>query len=140
MIQLRFRHFMHLKMTIGTSVLWEILMQVLKNGQEWSLNGHLWLINFQVFFLQNCKKLEAKKNVIYVIAFDPIKIWMIWVLQNDSQNLSFVKDINVVGKKMTRYGCKMTISKSCIFFNRTDFSTYIDNLLMNINAVLADLK
>jgi hypothetical protein len=34
---------------------------------------------------------------------------------------SFVKDINVVGDKMTRNGGKMTISKSCIFFNQTDF-------------------
>ena len=32
-----------------------------------------------------------------------------------------MKDINVVGNKMTRNGCEMTISKSCIFFNQTDF-------------------
>ena len=47
-------------------------------------------------------------------------------LQNDRQNLSFVKDINVDGDKMTRNGSEMTISKSCIFFNRTDF-TFIGN-------------
>ena len=45
---------------------------------------------FSVFFLQNCKKLEAK-NVFYVIAFDPINILKNWALQNDRQNLSFVK-------------------------------------------------
>ena len=37
-------------------------------------------------------------------------------------DLKVVQDINVVGDKMTRNGDKMTISKSCIFFNRTDFS------------------
>ena len=35
--------------------------------------------------------------------------------QNDHPNLSFVKDINVVGDRMTRNGHKMTISKSCLF-------------------------
>ena len=47
----------------------------------------------------------------------------LYASQNDSRNLSFVKDINVVGNKMTRNGPEMTISKSCIFFNRTDFTT-----------------
>ena len=60
--------------------------------------------------------------MIYVFAFDPIKIWTIYASQNDRWNLSFVKDINVVGKKMSRNGHKMTISKSCIFFNQTDFT------------------
>ena len=44
------------------------------------------------------------------------------VFQNDCLNLSCVKDINVAGNKMTRSGRKMTISKSCIFFNQTDFT------------------
>ena len=39
------------------------------------------------------------QTVIYVIAFDPIKIMTCWALQNDCQNLSFVKATIVVGKK-----------------------------------------
>ena len=37
--------------------------------------------------------------MIYVITFDPIKIFIDWAHQNDLQNLSFVKAINVVVKK-----------------------------------------
>ena len=40
--------------------------------------------------------------MVYVIAGDPIKILTCWVLQNDRQNLSFLKAINVVGEKMAR--------------------------------------
>ena len=60
--------------------------------------------------------------MIYVIAFDPIKIQTYLAPQNDRQNLNFVKDICVVGKKMARNGCKMAKRKSCQFFFRTDFS------------------
>ena len=49
-----------------------------------------------------------QKNVIFVVSFDPIKIWISWALQNDRQNLSFVKA--VVGKKMARNGLKMANS------------------------------
>ena len=46
---------------------------------------------------------KRKKNIVtYVIAFDPFQILTYWALQNDSQNLSFVKAINLVGKKMAR--------------------------------------
>ena len=40
-----------------------------------------------------------KKIVIYVVVFDPIKILVGWAHQNDHQNLSFVKAINVIGTK-----------------------------------------
>ena len=40
------------------------------------------------------------KIVIHVVVFDPIKISK--AHQNDLQKLSFVKAINVVGRKMTR--------------------------------------
>ena len=43
-----------------------------------------------------------KKIVIYVVVFDPIKISIGWAHQNDRQKLSFVKAINVVGRRMTR--------------------------------------
>jgi hypothetical protein len=33
-----------------------------------------------------------------------------------------LKDINAVGDRMTRNGRKMSIAKSCIFFNQTDFN------------------
>ena len=56
---------------------------------------------------------KLKKNseifVFYVGAFEPIRI-----LQNDSQHLSFVKDICVVGEKITRNGRKMAKLKSSI--------------------------
>ena len=50
------------------------------------------------------------QTVIYVIAFDPIKIMTCWALQNDSQNLSFVKAFNVVVKKMAGNAYKMANS------------------------------
>ena len=43
-----------------------------------------------------------KKIVIHVVVFDPIKILVCWAYQNDHQNLTFVKAINVVGRKITR--------------------------------------
>ena len=60
--------------------------------------------------------------MIYVIAFHPIKIMTCWALQNDCQNLSFVKAINVVGKKMARNTCKMAISYLCHFRFETEFN------------------
>ena len=51
-----------------------------------------------------------KKIVICVVVFDPIKILVCWAHQNDHQNLSFVKAINVVGRKMTRNTRKMANS------------------------------
>jgi hypothetical protein len=51
-----------------------------------------------------------KVIVIYVLVFDPIKILVGWAHQHEDQNLSFVKAINVVGRKMTRNTCKMANS------------------------------
>ena len=48
-------------------------------------------------------------NQYYVVAFDPNKIYTHWAPQNDRMNLSIVKDIYVVAKKMTRNGWKMAI-------------------------------
>ena len=55
-----------------------------------------------LFFLTKLKIKEMKKIVIYVVIFDPIKILVGWAHKNDCQNLSFVKALNVVGRKMTR--------------------------------------
>ena len=60
--------------------------------------------------------------MIYIIAFDPIKILTCWALQNDRQNLSFVKATNVVGKKIAGNTCKMAISYLCHFRFKTEFS------------------
>ena len=65
--------------------------------------------------------------MIYVIDFDPIGIYTCLALQNDRQNLNFVKDICVVGKKMARNGCKMAKRKSCQFFFRTDFTLILES-------------
>ena len=57
----------------------------------------------------SCKvenKRKGKKIVIYDVAFDPMKIQTCLAPQNDFQNLIFVKDNYVVGKKMTRNGPK----------------------------------
>ena len=48
--------------------------------------------------------------VIYVVAFAPNKILTCWAHQNDSQNLSFVKAINEVGKNMARNAWKVANS------------------------------
>ena len=59
--------------------------------------------------------------MIYVVAFDPIKIMTCWALQNDCQNLSFVKATNVVGEKMAGNTCKMAMSYLCHFRFETEF-------------------
>ena len=63
-----------------------------------------------------------KKFVIYVVAFDPIRILTCWVLQNDRQSLIFVKATNGVGKKTVRNTCKMAISYLCHFRFETEFT------------------
>ena len=50
---------------------------------------------------------EMEIFAVCVITFEPIKIQTCSSPQNDSLNLSFVKDIKVIGKKLSRYGHKM---------------------------------
>ena len=47
-----------------------------------------------------------------IFAFEPIKTYTHLAPQNDRQNLNFVKDVYVVGKKMDRNGCKIAICNS----------------------------
>ena len=47
--------------------------------------------------------------LIFVIIFESNKIQTHLAPHNDHLNLSFVKDIHVVGKKMTRSGLKTAI-------------------------------
>ena len=58
---------------------------------------------------------QARKNTdfnqYFVVAFDPIKISTHYAPQNDHWNLSFVKDIYVVAKKMTTNGPKRPFLK-----------------------------
>ena len=56
--------------------------------------------------------------MIGILAFDPIKIWALYASQNDSWNLSFVKDIKVVGNKMTRNGRKRPFQKVVSFLTK----------------------
>ena len=61
--------------------------------------------------------------MFYVLAFDPNKIQACQAHQNDHLKLHFVKDINVVGQKMTREGCNMSNSYICLFFYASDYIT-----------------
>ena len=81
-------------------------------AEKMAENGHkmaIYVLYISSFFSY---KIENKRRtiVIYVVAFDPINILTCWVLQNDRQNLSFVKATNVVGEKMARNTCKMANS------------------------------
>jgi hypothetical protein len=70
--------------------------------------------------------------VIYAVAFDPIKISTCWALQNDRQNLSFVKATNVVGEKKARNTCKMANSKLCHFHFETEFILFSNRNFQNV--------
>ena len=63
--------------------------------------------------------------MIYVIAFDPIKILTCWALQNDCQNLSFVKATNVVGKKCPEILVKWAFHIFVIFVSKQNLHAYI---------------
>ena len=53
-------------------------------------------------FVQNRKQQEMEMFAFCVITFEPIKIQTCSTPQNVCLNLSFVKDIHVVGEKMAR--------------------------------------
>ena len=50
-----------------------------------------------------------------LVAFDLIEHLTHLAPQNDCQHLSFVKDINAVGKKMTRNDHEMAKLRGCLF-------------------------
>ena len=68
-----------------------------KKGPKWPLLK----LRFSDFIsFPNWKAQFSKQIVIYVVAFDPIKIQTYLAPKNDCQNLTFVKDNNyVVGGK-----------------------------------------
>ena len=83
----------------------------MKNTQKRENHQKQYIRNF---FLQNRTKTKMEKIAFCVITFDPIKIQTHSAPQNDCLNLSFVKDIHVVGKKMTRKCRKTAIHQSQI--------------------------
>ena len=62
-------------------------------------NGHFWNLKFEFFFLQTWKTQFSKQIVIYVIAFDPIKIQTCLAPHSDCQHLIPAKDTYVDAKK-----------------------------------------
>ena len=72
---------------------------------KWPFMSH----KFSLFSYKIAKNWK-QKNVFYVIAFDLIRIIISWASQNDNQIFIFVKDINIVGEKMTRNSVKMVNS------------------------------
>ena len=71
--------------------------------------------------------------MIYVVDFDPIKILTCWALQNDHQNLSFVKDEDTYGKKMARIGRTKVIYKGTFISKQSLFHKSF--LLSNVYVV-----
>ena len=69
----------------------------------------------------------SKAFVIYVVA--PIGIQTHLASQNDRHNLSFVKGIYVVGKKLAKNGRKMAKLKGCLFFKSPVFTMAIARIL-----------
>ena len=93
-----------------------------ESQKEFWKNSHFentragFLLRCQKSLRQNTPKIiyfQARKNThcnqYFVVAFDPIKICTHYAPQNDSCNLSFVKDIYVVAKKMTTNSPKRAI-------------------------------
>ena len=73
--------------------------------------------NMRADFLRRCQNSLRQTDVAfagmtiffccnYVLALDPIKILTHLGPQNDGLNLSFVKDVNIVAKKMAQNGHK----------------------------------
>ena len=58
---------------------------------------------------ENHRLLLTAPFAFYVINFEPIEVQTCSAPQNDSLNLSFVKDVSVVAKKMAKNGCKIAI-------------------------------
>ena len=60
---------------------------------------------------------KVQKNIFAfcVITFEPIEVQTCSAPQNDRLNLSFVKNIMWIAKKMTINGCKTAICQSTYF-------------------------
>ena len=122
LIQLRFLHTKHLKMTVWISVLWKMSMWFPKKWPEMLLKWPFLKLKFSNFFFQSWKTQLSIQLVIYVPDFDQIEIYTRLASHNDHQDLNFVKYFNVGSKKITRNGLKMAISYFCDIWNETDYS------------------
>ena len=105
--QSRFRPIKQLKTTVWTSVLWKILMQLLKKWPEIVIKWPFMTHKFSGFFLQNCKikKLEAKTNVIYVIVFIQLRFKLFWHFKMTVRSMGISKS----GGSQTISECASTI-------------------------------
>ena len=73
--------------------------------------------------------------MIYVVAFDPVKILTYWTLQSDRQNLSFVTTINKLAKKWPEIPVKWLTPSFVIFVSKQslgdrNFSFFFDGQLV----------
>ena len=60
--------------------------------------------------------------MFFIVAFYLIEIYTCLAPQNDHQHLSFVKDIYVVCKKMTRNGYEIAKVKGCLFYFEMEYT------------------
>ena len=72
---------------------------------------------------------------VCVKTFEPIKIRTCSSPQNDRLNLSFVKDINVVGNKMARNGRKTAIWASRKFDAPPSSTTASTGIIARYNSI-----
>ena len=75
LIPLRFRHTRYLKMTVWTSVLWKILMQLAEKWPEMVIKLPFMNLKLSVFFLTKLKKNWIGKICILYLSF-----WFNWDL------------------------------------------------------------
>ena len=122
LIQLRFRPTMHLKMTFRTSVLWKLA----KKWPEMVIKWPFVSCDFSIFFLTKLKKTEMTKIVFYVIVFDQLGFKYVRHIKTTirTKNLSFMRNINVVAKKMARNGLKIANLLGCAFRFESDFNIF----------------
>ena len=77
-------------------------------------------------FCDFCVFCVVTRFLIFVITFEPIEVQTCSAPQNDRLNFSFVKDIEVVGKKMARNGRKTDFYQLQILGN----TLYDENRIM----------
>ena len=120
-----------------------------ESQKEFCNNSHFentragFLLRCQKSLRQNTPKIiyfQARKNThcnqYFVVAFVPIKICTHYAPQNDSRNLSFVKDIYVVAKKwpqIVQKGLFLKIKFSVFFLHK------LKNTVFVIHVVAFDL-
>ena len=123
MIQLRFRHTKHFKMTIWISILWNMSMSL---PQKWPQMVkkmaifETWIFNF---FLPKLKNILVNNNVSLCYRY-----WSNWDLDTfgPSKCLSKPKFCEIwlcSWQKIARNCCKMAKCKSCLLFKSPFFSS-----------------